>query len=231
MADWLRTALRAEAECHEPSRDRIRARIDARRGPRANAPTRPRLAVAVVAALVTGTVVIGGPLVAGNLGQERAPAIAIPDSGTPEISSPERVSPPPASPTPEPLEGPPLAANGRLDPHSSDFWAQNNLVVTLGRAVTSMKVTIRVARGPGVEVTGAWVGLPAEDFVETRTTLPGAYVFEFTLKPGRKVWAGKWTFAAQYNRTAAHDGTKDTYTVTIPGATAEGHFRPPPISP
>ncbi|GIH28452.1 hypothetical protein Aph01nite_67620 [Acrocarpospora phusangensis] len=218
MADWLRTALRAEADRHEPSRDRIRQRIMARRGPLANAPKRPRLTIALVSALVTGVVAVGLPLLLGSLAQgpERAPAVA--------ASATE-------STPPEPLDGPALAANGRLDPHSSAYWAQNNLVVTLGRAVTSMTVTIRVARGTGVEVTGAWVGLPADDFTETRTTLPDAYVFAWTLKEGRKVWAGKWTFAAQYNRTAAHDGTEDTYTVTIPGAKAEGRFRPPPPSP
>ncbi|WP_214106750.1 hypothetical protein [Acrocarpospora catenulata] len=226
MADWLRVALKAEAESHLPSRERMHARIVANRRPRWDwrdwRPERLRLTmVAAVAASVTAVVTLGIPYVAKLLAtpSPTAPAIAVPMTASPSRGSSET-----ATATPGPVL---VSAEARLDPHSNPYWAQNNLVVTLVQSVTELRVEIRVARGEGVEVTGAWVGLPAEDFAETRTTLPDAFLFVWELKPGRKVWAGKWTFAAQYNRTQAHTGTEDTYTVTTPGATVRGHFRRP----
>lgn len=226
MADWLRVALKAEAESHLPSRERMHARIVAHRRARGDRrgwrPERLRLTmVAAVAASVTAVVTLGVPYVAKLLAtpSPTTPAIAVPMT-----ASPSRGSSQTAAATPGEVR---VSADARLDPHSNPYWAQNNLVVSLAQSVTELKVEIRVARGQGVEVTGAWVGLPAEDFVETRTTLQEAFLFVWELKPGRKVWAGRWTFAAQYNRTQAHSGTEDTYTITTPGATVRGHFRPP----
>jgi hypothetical protein len=112
-----------------------------------------------------------------------------------------------------------------LDPTSSPYWAQEDVTLTVDRPLASLVVTVRVGRGNGATFAGAWLSLPAEDFTVEKITGTAQLVFRWTLKPGRKVRPGSYTFGAQYARTpGARNLSADTYGGVAGPVTRSGHF-------
>jgi hypothetical protein len=146
-----------------------------------------------------------------------------PSSGTPKTSPGTTTGRPPAS------ENEVVTVSPALDPHSSDYWAQNNIVLRAPRPLSRLTVTIRVARTARVTPTGSWLSLPQNDFEVSTRTVGDQVVYQWSLREGRTVPAGTHTLAAQYNRGKGHDARKDSFTVTaaVPdgtGSTLRGHF-------
>ncbi|MGW0863613.1 hypothetical protein [Streptomyces sp. NPDC002611] len=135
---------------------------------------------------------------------------APPPSGKPSVSVTPR---PPAASTA--TEDGPLWSDGSVDPHSNDFWAQSNITIKTREELTALTVRLSVAQTGGVSDAGAWRSLPENDFTLTVGERDGALVYTWTLKEGRKVPAGEWVFAGQFDHDrGGRDAGKDRYTVT-----------------
>ncbi|MFJ8692382.1 hypothetical protein [Streptomyces roseolilacinus] len=230
--DELQRALRAAARSHQPDRARILARVERgmaepapapRRHHRPAAPRWPRIALATAA--VAGVLAVGGLGVRAVL-QEDAPV----PSG---VADP----PPPATPTaPAPTSAVDgfLRARGGVDPHSNRFWAQSNITLGTGTALTGLTVELRVAQTGGVADTGNWRTLPAGHFTASVREEKNAVVYTWTLREGRTVPVGQHVFAGQYNHAeGGRDAGGDRFTATAIGADGEratvtGGFAPAP---
>jgi hypothetical protein len=237
--EWLSSALRAEADRHEPDTARMRARLDAATTPRARW-TPLRKAVTSLAAAGTVAVItlftwqalsgLGheqtgpGPVAAGSMSSSPAPRP--PTAGTGEggsastsgTSAPRSGSASPATPG-SPARHRFLTAAGAVDPNPNVHWTQENLTLETGRRLVGLTVSVRVARTDAVSPTGSWLTLPREDFDLTVREEPDALVYAFALKRGRAVPPGRYTFAVQYDHAPGlRDGTLDSFTAT---ATAE----------
>jgi len=127
--------------------------------------------------------------------------------------------PPSASPAGAPAGGtaPPvrdgfLAATGVLDPYSIADWAQNDLTLTTTETLTTLKVTVRVARTDGVADAGHWTSIPAELVTTTVAGDDHELVYRFALASGATLSPGRYTFAVQYHHAAgARALTGDSY--------------------
>ncbi|MFD9376348.1 hypothetical protein ACFWBH_12555 [Streptomyces sp. NPDC059999] len=105
----------------------------------------------------------------------------------------------------------PLWSAGSLDAGSNTYWAQSNITLKTTEPLTALTLELRITQTGGVQSTGNWRTLPADDFTVTVQDEGGAVVYRWTLKPGRTVPVGQHVFAGQYNhaageREAKHDG-------------------------
>ncbi|MCG6494355.1 hypothetical protein [Kitasatospora sp. A2-31] len=104
-----------------------------------------------------------------------------------------------------------LSSEGSVDPHSTVYWAQSNLVLRTSQPLTALTVELRIAQTGEVRDTGNWRTLPSEDFTVTVQESGGVLLYRWVLKPGRTVPVGQHQFAGQFNhavgvRSAANDG-------------------------
>ncbi|MEU0668184.1 hypothetical protein ABZ508_17970 [Streptomyces lavendulocolor] len=196
--DQLKQQLREAAHAHRPDRARILARVE--RGmaapaedghPHRTVPRTSWLRVAGATAAVAAVLAAGGYTAATVLGTDRPDHV----TGTPAAA--------------------PLHAEGAVDRHSNEFWAQSNITVTAPRPLTALTVDLRVAQTGGVAGTGHWRTRPAEDFTVSVREEDGALRYTWTLKPGRTAPAGRHVFAGQYNHAeGARSAGADRFTVT-----------------
>lgn len=230
--DEIWAALRADMERYEPDRAHTLARIEAAR--RAHYKRGPLLSGLLVAGVI-GVASFGGWQVATERGSPASSGSAVPSTPTVtaapsliEKSAPVRpVSPPVSQPAGPPASSPVagLKVEGVLDPHSSQYWAQENVTLTVDKPLASLVVTVRAGRGNGAIFAGAWLTLPGEDFTVEKITGKTQLVFRWTLKAGRKVRPGSYTFGAQYHRTpGARNLAADTFSVVAGSVTRRGHF-------
>ncbi|MFC1414782.1 hypothetical protein ACEZCY_37380 [Streptacidiphilus sp. N1-12] len=252
--------LRQAAEAHQPDRARILARMErGAAGPAAARRARPKARSwprAVLAALVTaGILTTGGLAVAGIVGSpapsaaptkaavppptatRSAPSSPSPDSTTARPGPPTATTAP-GAPHPTASAGSrsqsgPLWAQGSVDPHSTVYWGQSNLVLKTAQQLTSLTLELRIAETGGVQYTGTWRTLPSDDFTVSHQQIGGALVYRWVLKPGRTVPAGQYEFAAQYNHaTGPRDVTGDGFRVDARGPSGPnavwGGFAPTP---
>lgn len=221
MDEELRERLRDAARSHHPDRARMLARIGRglADGPPARAPRMPRRAMPWLR-VAGASVAVCGVLVAG--------AVAVTSAGHGDGPG-ERVAAPPHSPAPAlpsapaskgpprgalPAANGPLWTDGSVDPNSNAYWAQSNVTVKTGEALTALTVELRVALTGGVGTTGSWRSLPVADFTASAREEGGFLVYRWTLKPGRTAPAGTHTFAGQYNHAEGErDAAGDDYTV------------------
>lgn len=258
MNEHITQQLREAAEAYRPDRARMLARVQ--RGAAGPAPrhrTRsglrswPKAAIAGLAA--AGILATGGLAVAG-IAQAPPPSepTTAPAAPSPTATpTPTRSAPPfttapapvpapataaPTSPHPTPSAGSraqngSLWSEGSIDPHSTVYWGQDNLLLRTTQPLTSLTVELRVAQTGGVRDTGNWRTLPVDDFTVTVQESGGALVYRWVLKPGRTVPAGEHEFASQYNhatgvRAAGGDGYRVEAQSTGGTASVWGGFTP-----
>ncbi|WP_405009414.1 hypothetical protein [Kitasatospora sp. NBC_01539] len=132
-----------------------------------------------------------------------------------------------ASPTHRPAARPagshtedgPLWADGSVDPHSTDAWAQSNVTLRTRDPLTALTLELHVARTPGAKDAGHWQTLPTADFTTTVRVEDGDLVYRWTLRAGRTVPAGEHVFAGQYDHaTGGRDAEDDWYRADTGGA-------------
>ena len=126
----------------------------------------------------------------------------------------------------------PLSSEGSVDPHSTVYWAQSGLTLTVTAPVTALTVELRIAQTGGVRSTGQWQTDPGDDYTVTVRETDGALVYRWELRPGRTVPAGQHVFAAQYNHAAgprdpAGDGYDARATAPDGPHQVRGPFTPP----
>ncbi|WP_030709167.1 hypothetical protein [Streptomyces sp. NRRL F-2580] len=148
------------------------------------------------------------------------PTPSAPTTGSPTAPDrPSSTSPSPATsgsagsarPGSAHVQDGPLWSAGSLDAGSNTYWAQSNITLKATQPLTALTLELRITQTGGVQSTGSWRTLPADDFTVTVQNEGGAVVYRWTLKPGRTVPAGQHVFAGQYNhaageREAQHDG-------------------------
>ncbi|GAB3170226.1 hypothetical protein GCM10027162_10420 [Streptomyces incanus] len=224
--------LREAAGVHRPDRERMLARVErdmagpdrpVRRAARPREPGWVRVVGATAA--VAGVLVAGGYTAASAVKDARTPPqhqVAVSPTTAPALSSS------PAPDVPDALRPPagsgdgPLGADGAVNPHSNEFWAQSDVTLRTGERLTALTVRLRVAQTGGVSSTGAWRSLPEEDFGLTVSERGGFLVYTWTLRKGRTVPPGDWVFAGQYDHArGGRDARKDTYTATAATTGAE----------
>jgi len=253
--------LREAAEAHRPDRARMLARVErGMAGPAVRHRARPfarsgtRVVLAGLAA--GGILTTGGLAVAAIVATPPpSPTVTTPATLAPAVSSPPPTSarptpakPPPAttpgssrptpsatspssSPTADESRNGPLRSSGSLDPKSTVYWTQSDLVLKTTQPLTSLTVEIRIVQAGGAKSTGTWQTLPGDDFTVTVQEAGGALVYRWVLKPGLTVPAGNHEFAAQFNNGAgAHSAAGDGYRVDARGsggsASVRGGFVP-----
>ncbi|MYS89297.1 MULTISPECIES: hypothetical protein [Streptomyces] len=201
--------------------------------------------VAGATAAVAGVLAVGGYAVASAVKEETsAPQqqdVATSPTPTPSPEATSRAPAPPVDPTPSapperresapppsrtpstsPTGRPPAAtedgplwSDGSVDPHSNDFWAQSNITIRTRAELTALTVRLSVAQTGGVSDAGAWRSLPENDFTLTVAERDGFLVYTWTLKEGRRVPAGEWVFAGQFDHErGGRDAGADRYAVT-----------------
>ncbi|MFI6853776.1 hypothetical protein [Streptomyces sp. NPDC050416] len=201
--------------------------------------------VAGATAAVAGVLAVGGYAVASAVKEETtAPQqqdVATSPTPTPSPEATSRAPAPPVDPTPSApperresapppsrtpstsvtgrppaaTEDGPLWSDGSVDPHSNDFWAQSNVTIKTREELTALTVRLSVAQTGGVSDAGAWRSLPEQDFTLTVGEQDGFLVYTWTLKEGRKVPAGEWVFAGQFDHErGGRDAGADRYAVT-----------------
>ncbi|MEV5952943.1 hypothetical protein AB0M11_04025 [Streptomyces sp. NPDC051987] len=195
-----------------------------------------RIALAGLAA--TGILATGGLAVAAIVTHSSPPAtVTTPATPSPTVSAPHPtsarptpVAPAPATtlgttpgsarPTPSATSASPAAdesrdgalwSAGSVDPASTVYWTQSNLLLKTTQPLTSLTIEMRIVQTGGVKSTGTWQTLPSGDFTVTVQETGGTLVYRWVLKPGQTVPAGSHEFAAQFNngtgvRSAAGDG-------------------------
>ncbi|MBW5480403.1 hypothetical protein [Streptomyces bambusae] len=138
----------------------------------------------------------------------------------------------PARPGSAHVQDGPLWSAGSLDAGSNTYWAQSNITLRTTQPLTALTVELRITQTGGVQSTGSWRTLPADDFTVTVQHEGGALVYRWILKPGRTVPAGQHVFAGQYNhaagaREAKHDGYRVDATGPRGALSVWGGFTPP----
>ncbi|WP_030277504.1 hypothetical protein [Streptomyces sp. NRRL B-24484] len=142
---------------------------------------------------------------------------ASPSPSAPSSSARPTASRPPGSRT----EDGPLWADGSVDPHSTDSWAQSNVTFKTREVLTALTVELHVPQTGGVKDTGHWQTPAAADFTVTVREEGGVLVYRWVLKAGRTVPVGQHVFAGQYGHDAGgRDAGGDWY--RIDAATAGG---------
>lgn len=241
MNEEIAHRLREAAWAHQPDRARMLAQVQrGMAGPAVRHRVRPLRQSGqrfVLGAVVTaGLLATGGLAVAGivrtlpDTGSVTAPATPSPSPSTaPATPSPAattaRAVPvvPPSSARPSAsaaaqAQNGPLWSAGAVDPHSTQYWEQNNLTLRTSQQLTALTVEIRVAQTGNVQTTGSWRTLPDQDFTVTVQESGGSLVYRWVLKPGLTVPAGQYEFAAQYNHaTGARKSAGDSYHVDAQG--------------
>ncbi|MER7667308.1 hypothetical protein ABTY61_02445 [Kitasatospora sp. NPDC096128] len=258
IAQQLREA--AEAHQPDRARMLARVQRGAA-GPAGRHRTRPGLRSwpkAAIAALAAAGILATGGLAMAGIGtfpiqSEPTTAPATPtDTPTPTRSEPPATTAPaparipptaaPTSPHPTPTPTPTPSATSRaqngslwsegsIDPHSTVYWGQDNLLLRTTQQLTSLTVELRVAQTGDVRDTGNWRTLPPDDFTVTVQESGGALVYRWVLKPGRTVPAGQHEFACQFNhatgvRPAGGDGYRVDAQSTGGAASVWGGFTP-----
>ncbi|MEU6371664.1 hypothetical protein [Streptomyces sp. NPDC046909] len=244
MNEDIDRRLREAAEAHRPDRARMLARMErGMAGPAVRHRARPfarsgtRVALAGLAA--TGILATGGLAVAAIVATSSpspSPSVTTPATPSPTVGSPQPASARPTPVAPAPVTTPgsarptpsatspspaadesrngPLWSAGSLDPKSTVYWTQSNLVLKTTQPLTSLTVEIRIVQTGGAKNTGTWQTLPGGDFTVTVQETGGTLVYRWVLKPGLTVPAGSHEFAAQFNNgTGARSATGDGYRV------------------
>ncbi|MFD9633565.1 superantigen-like protein SSL4 [Streptomyces violascens] len=259
MNEEIARRLREAAEAHRPDRARVLARVQRGvAGPavrhRARPFARSGTRVALAGLATVGILATGGLAVAAIVATSSPSATVIaPATPSPTVSSPQPTSarPTPVAPAPvttpgssrptPPATGPSAAAGesrngalwsaGSVDPHSTVYWTQSNLVLKTTQPLTSLTIEMRIVQTGGVRNTGTWQTLPSGDFTVTAQEAGGTLVYRWVLKPGLTVPAGSFEFAAQFNhaagvRSAAGDGYRVDSKGSGDSASVRGGFVP-----
>ncbi|MEZ0070407.1 hypothetical protein ABIA32_006460 [Streptacidiphilus sp. MAP12-20] len=235
MSEEITRRLRESAQAYQPDRARMLARAErGLAGPPVRHRTRsftrsgPRTVLAGLATaglLATGGFavadIVRGPSPSTTVTTPTTSPSATPrptpsDSATAPGSSPTAAtgSPHSAPPTGVRPQAGPLWSAGSVDPHSTVYWSQSDLVLRTAQPLTSLTLELRVAQTGGVQSTGSWRTLPVDDFTATVREVGGALVYRWVLKPGLTVPAGQYEFAAQFNHSmGVRDAGGDSYRV------------------
>ncbi len=157
-----------------------------------------------------------------------APAVT-PSAGTPHPStsgnaprsatSPPATAPATGSPAPSagrpdgtrPEQGP-LRSDGSVDPDSGDTRGASVITLKTTERLTALKVTVRVAKTPGLSSRGGTKSVPGASVSVDVTDQPEALLYTFTLSPSDEVAPGTYTFTAKYfHASGDRDAGGDTY--------------------
>jgi cytoskeletal protein RodZ len=227
--DELRAVLRAEAAAHRPDRVSILSRVT-QTAMRNEAARRraPRVRIAGAAAAVAAVIGGGGFAqwaLAGGTGSNRptpppppssvsaAPSSSPSASPAPEKTSAKPQRPPsrPASPSANPSTPGPLRADGSVDV-GGKTQASSVVTIKTSESLTALRVTIRVARTPGLVARGGSQQVPGASVNSSVTDEAGALVYHFTLSSGDTLEPGTYTFSARYTYAeGGRDAGADTY--------------------
>ncbi|AEV81299.1 hypothetical protein ACWT_0287 [Actinoplanes sp. SE50] len=221
--DELRAVLRAQVRAHRPDRaailDRVTGTATRDRAARRRAP-RVRIAgaTAAVAAVIGGGGFAQWAL-AGGTGPDR-PAPPPPSSfpTVPPSSPPPRPSHQPGRPaSAAPAATPVLRAAGTVEVGGRTRASGVVTIRATGR-LTALRVTIRVAKTPGLVARDGSQQVPGASVTSDVTEEAGAVVYHFTLSSKDTLGPGTYTFFARYTFPAGgRDAGADTYSADATG--------------
>ena len=235
----LRTALREEAERHQPDRAVIQERVAKGRAQHARKPMerafalmRPAAAaLAVAVVLVLG--IAGIRFADGGPGVDDTPVVVAP-AASPRISSAPAPAPAPRAsassattrrpttptsptdPATSSKEGF-LTSSGALGANSGTGWTEDRLTLHATKKVTALEVTVTVALTDGVTATGKYTTAPGNLFSITATRQAETLVYRFTLLDGASLPTGSYIFAGQFTHAGKRSASADTYAVKAAG--------------
>lgn len=125
-----------------------------------------------------------------------------------------------------------VSATSAVAPASNAQWTEEDVYVTLAAPVTALQVIIRATPDPSYFQEKDYSTHDLSTFDVTVKSDASGLVYTFTLKPGKTVQAGTYTFAAQFAHSSPHDTSGDTYSLSATtdpahgstSATAQGGF-------
>jgi len=129
---------------------------------------------------------------------------------------------PAGTPSPPPRNEPGwMESAGYLDPQSSDAWSQNNVRVSNTEPITSLEITIAVARTPKTAYAGRFTSAANDYFAMTVTPSDDKLTYTYVMRDGVTLKPGKYVFAAQYTHDSGHKAAIDSYSVVAETRTAD----------
>lgn len=163
---------------------------------------------------------------AGSAPPKSAPSSRPPKSA-PATSAPVTSSPVKGAPGNTRVEQGPLWSDGSVDGTDAS-------VITLktSETLTALKVTVSVAKTPGLTSRGGTKSVPGASVSVAVTDQPDALLYTFTLSSADEVGPGTYTFTAKYTHDSdTRDAGGDVYEATATTATGQrldvyGNFYP-----
>lgn len=110
------------------------------------------------------------------------------------------------------VEQGPLWSDGSIDPGSGDTQGASVITLKTSETLTALKVTVRVAKTPGLTSRGGTKSVPGASVTTGVTEQADALLYTFTLASADEVAPGTYTFTAKYTHDAGgRDAGGDTY--------------------
>ncbi|OIV35226.1 hypothetical protein BIV57_22700 [Mangrovactinospora gilvigrisea] len=166
-----------------------------------------------------GVQVFGGSGTGGSAAAARAHAATDPPPGSATPCGCDNTAVPGLASTPggTPAAGY-LQSGGSVEPGVGTGESQSVVTLRSDRALSSLTVTLRVAKGAGVASVGERASVPSGSAGASVAARGSWLVYTWKLRPGASLAPGRYTFSGAYTRgTAARDADADRYTVTAGG--------------
>ncbi|MDQ0937135.1 hypothetical protein [Streptomyces turgidiscabies] len=113
-----------------------------------------------------------------------------------------------------------MSSDGSVEADANNYWDQSVVTVKSTKALSGLKVVVKIIQTGGVANTGTWSSLDDKVSVSSGTS-SGELDYVITLKPGVTLEPGTYSFAFQYNHAPGHrDAGGDRYNVTSTSTTS-----------
>ncbi|WP_369166835.1 hypothetical protein AB5J49_02600 [Streptomyces sp. R28] len=118
-----------------------------------------------------------------------------------------------------------LWSDGVVEGDSNAYWDQSRVTVQSTKALTSLKVVVKIIQTGGVASTGTWSSIGDQVSVSSASR-SGEVDYIVTLKSGVTLDPGTYVFRFQYNHNQGNrDAGGDRYNVTATSTTSVTEYR------
>jgi hypothetical protein len=113
-----------------------------------------------------------------------------------------------------------MSSDASVETDTNNYWDQSLVVVKSTKALSGLKVVVKIIQTGAVANTGTWSSLNDRVSVSSGAS-SGELDYVITLKPGVTLDPGTYKFAVQYNHAPGHrDAGGDRYNVTTTSTTS-----------
>jgi hypothetical protein len=118
-----------------------------------------------------------------------------------------------------------LWSDAFVEGDSNPYWDQSRVTVQSTKALTSLKVVVKITQTGGVASTGTWSNIGDKVSVSSASS-SGELDYVVTLKPGVTLEPGTFIFRFQYNHNqGSRDAGGDRYNITATSTAGATEYR------